>query len=180
MNIGQIMDMVIVCFFLFGIIRGWFVGLAVKVGHLIALIAAMISAHLAASVSKSILSEKVILPFLEEKTGGLTKIMQVLDKGAAFLADQIAYDLVFTVVFFIALLIFNHLVHILKIVDRIPVVGTLNKFGGALIGFVTEFILVYIICAVFFTFAPQSALDSIGLTQAVIRETSLLQFFIRQ
>lgn len=178
MNVGQIADLIIAIFFLYGIIRGWFIGLAVKVGHLIALIAASITAHIAGVFLGNLIGESLILPYLEKHMNGLAAAW-IVGKGAAAFAGQIAYSVLFLLVFLIALLLFNHLVHILKIVDRIPVVGTLNKFGGALLGLVTEFIIIYILCAVIFTFVPQSSMDQIGLTQAMIRETYFLQFFVR-
>ena len=178
MNIGHIFDIVIVICFLVGIVRGWFIGLAVKVGHVIALVAACIAAHIAGTFLGAFLSEGLILPYFEKHSDGIISV-QIVKKGASVFANQVSYDIIFLVTFIIALLVFNHLVHILKIVDRIPVVGTLNKFGGALLGFVTEFIIVYIICAVLFSFLPQSTFDGIGLTQPIINETYFLHFFAR-
>ena len=177
MTTGQIFDIVILIVLLIGIIRGWFIGLAEKVGHVIALIASCLAAHIAGTVFRDMLAEKLLLPLLKEKKGGIFAV-QIIKNGAKAFAGELAYDLIFFVVLFIALLVFGHVVHILKIVDRIPVVGTLNKFGGALLGLVTEFIIVYLICAVLFTLIPQSTFNQIGLTEEIIRETTLLQFFI--
>ena len=177
MNTGQIFDIILVVFFLIGIIRGWQIGLAVKVGHVVAMIASCLSAHLAGVFFKDMVGEMLIQPFLKGHENGIFAA-QIVKNGLKVFSSSLAYDLIFLVVFFVAILVFNLVVQLLKIVDRIPVVGTLNKCGGALLGLVTEFIIIYIICAFLFTLIPQSSFDKIGLTKEIIMETKLLQFFV--
>lgn len=176
MNIGQIFDIILVVLFLIGIIRGWIIGLAVKVGHVIALVASCLAAHIAGILLKDTVGELFIQPILKGREDGIFAV-QIVKNGIKGFSASLAYDLIFLVVLIVALLVFNFAVQLLKIVDRIPVVGTLNKFGGALLGLVTEFIVIYILFAVVFTLVPQSTFDKIGLTKEIIRETKLLQFF---
>ncbi len=176
MNIGQIIDIVLGVIFLIGIIRGWVVGLAVKVGHVIALVGSWLAAHVTAFFLKDFVGKMFIRPFLKGHKDGFFAA-QIVKNGLKAVSSAIAYNLIFIVVFVIAILVLNFVVQILKIVDRIPVVGTLNKCGGALLGLVTEFIIIYIIFVIVFTLVPQASFDKIGLTKEVIRETKLLSFF---
>lgn len=177
MNTGQIFDLILVIFFLIGIIRGWMIGLAVKVGHVIAMIASCLTAHICGTLFQDVVGAIFVQPFLKGHENGIFAV-QIVKNGLKAFSSSLAYDLIFLIVFIIAILVFSFVVQLLKIVDRIPVVGTLNKCGGALLGLVTEFIIIYIICTVLFSLVPQSTFDKIGLTKDIIRETKLLQFFV--
>ena len=74
--------------------------------------------------------------------------------------------------------IFRKLIKVLKIVDHIPVIGFLNKAGGAVAGFLVDFIIIYVICSFLFTIVPAAVWTEIGLTGAVIKNTILLSIFV--
>lgn len=179
MNAGQVCDIIIAVILLIGIIRGWMIGLAIKVGQVLALIASCLTAHIAGILFQKSVGKILIRYVLKGHEDGIFSA-QIVKHGMRAFSYALAYKLIFMIVLFIALLVFHLLIQLLKIVDRIPVVGTLNKFGGALLGLVTEFIIIYIICAVLFVLIPQKTLNKAGLTTEVIRETTLLEFFAKK
>lgn len=68
---------------------------------------------------------------------------------------------------------------LVKIVDWIPVVGTLDKLGGAIAGFFTAFLICYFLFFLLGTVIPQQVWDKWGLTKEVVDKTYLLQAFLR-
>lgn len=83
------------------------------------------------------------------------------------------------VFFVIAFAVFWKIAKIVKIVDWIPVVGTLDKFGGAVAGFCTAFLVCYFLFFFLGTVIPQRVWNGWGLTQEVVDKTYLLQAFLR-
>ena len=75
-------------------------------------------------------------------------------------------------------IVFRIVLNTLKIVDYIPVIGFLNKLGGAAVSFFISFIIIYVICSAVFSYVPQEALDSVGLTKQAIKGSILLSAFI--
>ena len=71
---------------------------------------------------------------------------------AAVLASYVGLgrEIVFVVAFIVLSLICRYLVQVLRLVDKLPVVGTLDKFGGAVVGFVVAFIVLYFVINLFF------------------------------
>lgn len=130
-----------------------------------------------------ILIGSVILGYM---TGLVMKIAHLVSLFASYIIAvvvtrffplQIARPMVFSVVFLISLVILRQLVGILKIVDHIPVAGTINHIGGAIAGFLLNFIIIYIICSIFFVTVPKELLDSWGLTESAIESSILLKAF---
>lgn len=81
--------------------------------------------------------------------------------------------------FVIVFAIFWKVAKLVKIVDWIPVVGTLDKFGGAVAGFCTAFLICYFLFFFLGTVIPQQVWDGWGLTKEVVDKTYLLQAFLR-
>ena len=71
---------------------------------------------------------------------------------AAVLASYVGLgrEIVFVVAFIVLSIICRYLVQVLRLVDKLPVVGTLDKFGGAVVGFVVAFIVLYFVINLFF------------------------------
>ncbi len=146
-TVGTIIDIIMAVCILFAVVRGWQTGLVIKLAHLVAVIAACV---LAAGM----------VTLLKGKTGG-----------------GIVLPLAAAVCFLIAVVILYHLIKALHLIDYIPVVGKLNKIGGAVVGFIAEFIFIYVICSILFGIIPQTMLDQWGLSEDVISQTYLLQAF---
>ena len=45
-----------------------------------------------------------------------------------------------------------------------------NKVGGAVAGFLVDFMIIYVICMFLFSVIPSSVFDNIGLTKMCIRD----------
>lgn len=84
------------------------------------------------------------------------------------------------VFFLISAAVLGKAVQVLKIVDWIPVVGFLNRAGGAFIGFITAFLIFHILFGFLFRVVPQEFWEQCGLTQEVIAKTHLLKAFLNR
>lgn len=175
---GNIIDIIMAVSFLFAIIRGWQVGLVIKLAHLIAVIASCAVAHVVANILKSSVGSKFILPILEEKAGEEMALIPYAEEGISFVADSVAYYLISTICFILVIVLLYQLIKVLHIVDYVPVVGKINKAGGAIVGFLVEFMFFYIICTVVFNVLPQDTLQQWGLSESVISHTFILQAFV--
>lgn len=177
-TIVTVIDIIMLVSILFAVIRGWHIGLAMKLAHLITIIASCIIAHFLATVLKVSVGNKVVLPMLSQKAGDTFSSLPFAEDGMEFMAQGIAYYFLYAIVFIIAMIVLSQAIKVVKIVDHIPVIGLINKIGGAIIGFFIEFIVFYIICAFVFHLTPQATLDSWGFTREAIEKTYVLQAFV--
>lgn len=101
---------------------------------------------------------------------------------AAVLASYVGLgrEIVFVVAFIVLSLICRYLVQVLRLVDKLPVVGTLDKFGGAVVGFVVAFIVLYFVINLFFDIVPQSTLDGMGWTKEAVQKTMFIKGFLKR
>lgn len=169
MDIGTIIDIVLACIFCVSLVSGWHQGLVMKVASLIVV---GVSYILAGILSKT------ISPYVaDEISKNISKDTGILKNGVTNVTEAFLYTVIFMIVFFVVRYIFRKLIKVLKIVDHIPVIGFLNKAGGAVAGFLVDFIIIYVICSFLFTIVPAAAWTEIGLTGAVIKNTILLSVF---
>ena len=101
---------------------------------------------------------------------------------AAVLASYVGLgiEIVFVVAFIVLSIICRYLVQVLRLVDKLPVVGTLDKFGGAVVGFVVAFIVLYFVINLFFDIVPQSTLDGMGWTKEAVQKTMFIKGFLKR
>lgn len=154
--------------------RGWSQGLVMKAAQLGAVVAACIIAGICANLSKGRLGSGVILPLLEERV----PLSGMFEEEIASVADNFAWGLVYFVSFLAALLVLRHVIKIFGLVEKLPVIGTVNRLGGAVVGFTLAFVLLYVACRLLFQMLPQAALEEWGLTEEVIEKTCLFKVFI--
>lgn len=178
MNLANGIDIVLAVLFLVAVCRGWHIGLAMKVGNLAAMVGASITAGLGANLLKATVSRQWILPYLEQQAGKDFPGFRDVEQGISLVAENIAYYLLFGIIFVVAVVVFHHIVRVLKLVDYIPVVGTLNKAGGALAGFLVEFIFFFILGRILFGLIPMESWAQMGLTEEVIEAGYLLRAFV--
>ena len=97
---------------------------------------------------------------------------------AAVLASYVGLgrEIVFVVAFIVLSIICRYLVQVLRLVDKLPVVGTLDKFGGAVVGFV----VLYFVINLFFDIVPQSTLDGMGWTKEAVQKTMFIKGFLKR
>lgn len=153
--------------------RGWVQGLVMKAAQLGAVIAACIIAGAAASLLSEKLGRGILLSSFDENA----LLSGAVGEEIASVANNLAWGIVYTVSFLIAILVLRHLIKILNLVDRIPVIGTLNRLGGAIVGFVVAFVLLYALCGLVLRMFPQTTVDEWGLTEEVIAHTYIFRVF---
>lgn len=84
-------------------------------------------------------------------------------------------------VFFIAAAaVLGKVVQVLKVVEWIPLVGIVNKAGGAFAGFIGAFLVFHILFGFLFRTVPQELWEQWGLTQEIIDKTYLFKAFINR
>lgn len=176
MEITTIIDIIIAILFLQAIFTGFFRGLVVMVARLVAALVAYFGAMLAAESLKSVIADQWILPALTSR----------MEQGSQFLAGfalekaagGLSYLVVFLVVFTLLQILFRCAINLLKVVDRIPMIGMLNRLGGAIAGFFLVFLILFLIGNLFFRLIPEELLRNWGFTQKAIRDTIFLQSFV--
>lgn len=178
LNAANVIDIVLAVIFLLSIIRGWRTGFALKAGHLAAVVGASVIAGTAAGLLKNVVSSKWLLPYLERQAGKYLHFGGKMEQGVSIASENVAFYLLFSLFFAIALILLHRLVRGLKIVDYIPVVGTLNKAAGALVGFLADFIILFILGRILFGVVPMDAWAQIGLTREMIESSYLLCAFV--
>lgn len=87
--------------------------------------------------------------------------------------------LLFGLFFLIAFVIFLQVVKVVKIVDCIPVIGALDRAGGALAGFLFAFLVSYFLFHFLHEGIPQAVWREWGITKATVNQSYLLQAFWR-
>ena len=140
LTVGNVIDIILAVFFLLAVVRGWHIGLAMRIAHLAVFLV----------------------------SGGI----------AYFLAHMTGSISLYGVFFVIAIAVLGKAVKVVRIVDWIPVVGTVNKAGGALVSFVIASLVCYILFGFLFYMSPQEVWEQWGLTQEVIDGTYLLRSFL--
>ena len=178
MDIGMILDVIILGLLVFSVIRGWYVGFVIKIGHVVALIAAGVCAGMIGEFGKKAVGIYVLMPVFKEKIEVSVVSAELVEKGAEAVCQNLAFYLLYAISFIVLLIVFMHLVNLLKIVDKIPVIGTLNKIGGLFAGFVAELIVLYLTGMILFGILPMSMWNHLGITQEVIEGTNLLRLFV--
>lgn len=98
---------------------------------------------------------------------------------AGLLSSAVGIPLLSGVFFIPALFVFWQVVKIVKIVDFIPFVGTLDKLCGALAGFAIAFLLCFFLIGFLYDVISGDIWNEWGLTPKNIKETYFLQIFLK-
>ena len=116
--------------------------------------------------------------------GLILKLGQAVAMIAAYLLASILaaglsayFGLTFLVCYIVLSIVLRWVLQLLNLVDRIPVIGFVNHFAGAVCGFLIAFLLIYLLVSLIFGWVPQSALDRIGLTRTAVEHSVLLGAF---
>jgi hypothetical protein len=176
MNVVQIVDFVIGCFFILSVFVGYRRGFVVTIAGIVAMVTSYIVAGGIAAGGKSLLAQYVLLPFLNQKTG--SGLFADLAKETVLQMSQgIAYAILFFVSFGVLEFVLFRFVSALKLVKKIPVIGWLDKVGGAVLGFLWVFLLCTFLGSVFFQYVPGSIRHQWGFTQKAVEHTIFLNVF---
>lgn len=176
MTITEISDIIIAILFVQAILTGWFRGLVRMVARLAAVFVSWLAASAVANAMKEGLARQYFLPMLLERveSGGWQSAAEPVLLTAA---EQIAYVLVFLIVFCVLEFLLIHLVNLLKIIDEIPLIGLVNRLGGAIAGFFWIFFVLVLIGSIFFGMLPGDLLAGWGFSREAVEQTVLLKSF---
>lgn len=177
MTVVNITDIVIGILFLTTIFAGYRRGLAFTIARLAAMVVSYIAAGLIADHLKAGVASSVLLPLLQGRQSGgtLASLTQPLIQDTA---QEFAYALLFFVAFGVIHFILMRCLVLLKVIDHIPVVGKVNKWGGAIAGFLWIFLLCLLAGKIFFAGVPVQIQEAMGYTQQALHESVLVQVFV--
>ncbi len=177
MNTVTVLDVVILILFLQAIAVGYHRGLVVMAARLIALFVAYGVGQAVAQSMKSTVANQFIMPAILKKAGDGV-FAQMAEPALQTTAEGIAYSILFFVLFVILEIILMRCVNLLKLVDHIPVVGKVNKIGGAIVGFIWIFLILLLVSFVVGEVIPHSILKSWGITKKALDQSVFLGSFL--
>ncbi len=97
-----------------------------------------------------------------------TSGQQLVEQISAYIADMIAPVLAFIAIFFVVKLAVTVVCNILSF--DIPVLRTLNKMAGAILGAISGLVLIFALCWGILHFAPESG-DQLNLSRQALRDS---------
>lgn len=177
MKLTQMIDSIIGICFLISVLVGYYRGLIVTIARIVAMVASYLGAVLAAEALKGVIARLVFLPLLNRQLEG-SLFAGIAGEALLEIAQGIAYSVVFFVVFALLEFILFRVVHALKLIDHVPVLGRLNRLGGAVLGFFWVFLLCLLLGNVFFTYVPKELQHQWGFTKTEVQNTVLLNVFV--
>lgn len=177
MDITTCVDLVIGVCMLVSVLVGYHRGFLVTIARIVAMVASYIGAVLAAGTLKKMLAQTVFMPVLEKQMGS-GALAQLAGQALEPAAEGIAYSVAFFVVFAVLQFVLLHSIRAFKLVDHIPVLGTMNKLAGGILGFFWVFILCMLLGNVFFTYVPGELCSQWGFTDQKVKQTVLLSAFV--
>ena len=175
----EMIDMVIGILLVVSLIWGYCTGLVMTIARILVTVVSYIGAGIAAKEGKEWAGKLLLSSILNGEKSELTESLGELAKPLLQeTAEGLAYSLLFFVAFFVIQIVLMQVIKVLKIVDYIPVVGKVNKLGGAIAGFIWMFVVVLLVSNVFFTYVPKEARKELGITKKAAKETVLFQAFV--
>lgn len=177
MSITSYTDIVIAICILVSVLVGYHRGFLVTIARIVAMVASYIGAILAAEMLKKTLAQTLFVPMIRQELGN-GAFADLAQEALLQTAEGIAYSVVFFVVFALLQFVLLCAIHVLKLVDHIPVLGTMNKLAGGVLGFFWVFILCILLGRVFFTYVPDSLRSQWGFTGKAVQQTVLLNAFV--
>lgn len=176
MGIVHTVDLIIGVCFIFSVLIGYHRGFVVTIARLMAMVVSYLGAVAVARVCQTEIAVNIILPVLEKQLD-IKLFGEIGGEALTAAAEGLSYTLIFAVIFSVLQLVFLIVVSALKLVDHIPVLGKLNKLGGAVLGFFWMFLLCLLLGNVFFTYVPKELRHQWGFTKKAVQNTVLLSVF---
>ena len=89
-SIVAIVDIILIVSLLFALIKGWHIGLAMRLAHLTALVISCVVANLCAASLKAYVSNSWIVPLMQKKAGNSVSSIPYAQNGMELAAQGIA------------------------------------------------------------------------------------------
>ncbi len=153
-------------------VRGWRRGLAATLIQVFGSLFALFAALAAGDRLAPLFTNRLARPILAEKLGKLGQAAEPIYESAGFF-------LAFLTAFFVVSLILHLLVRLFRLVQILPVVGTLNSLLGGFAGLLLG-VAVLLLFAHFLKLYAPSLFASHGIFSPAVQEKScLLSYFIQ-
>jgi uncharacterized membrane protein required for colicin V production len=101
----------------------------------------------------------------------------LLDAASQVVAERIAYVILFIVAFVLIIVIVLLLFRLFNIVSKAPVLNTLNKISGGIVGLVTGALVVLLLMWFVTTFVKPATAEGALLSEEVIEATYIAKYF---
>ncbi len=177
MTSAAITDIVFAVLLIISCINGYIRGLVIMIARIASFVISYFLAVFIAKSLKTVVASTIIMPVIEASMKD--KTVSMLAKTATkALSENIAYFVIFMLVIVIIQIVFGIIMNLLKLVDKIPVVGKINKLGGAAAGFLCTFLIIFCIVNLTFTYLPYKTLKSAGYSRKHVRETYILSAIV--
>ena len=177
MSITSYTDIVIAICILVSVLVGYHRGFLVTIARIVAMVASYIGAILAAEMLKKTLAQTLFVPMIRQGLGN-GAFADLAQEALLQTAEGIAYSDSGQRKRILLQFVLLRAIHVLKLVDHIPVLGTMNKLAGGVLGFFWVFILCILLGRVFFTYVPDSLRSQWGFTGKAVQQTVLLNAFV--
>lgn len=133
--------------------KGWKRGMILSIfsiiGYIVSLaVARAYSAELTNFLIENTGIDKFIDGFLGDKIRTAVQIDLATDMMTGFATNAVINAIAFFIIFSVTSLIIFNLGKLLNGINRIPVIGKINRFGGMIFGTIKSLILIFIILAV--------------------------------
>ena len=146
------------------------------IARVVAMVAAMFAARYLAGMAAPSVGEHWIVPLLNQIQTGSEVSDAILHKSLETMAQDIAYGVAYILLFAILQIVFAYVMGLFGFINSIPVIGTLNRIAGIVLGVLWFFMLVSLLAVIVFQLLPVEVRESLGITEALIKDSRVLQF----
>ena len=176
MNAAMVTDGVFLLLFFLVCIDGYRKGFVRMIARVVAMVAAMFAARYLAGMAAPSVGEHCIVPLLNRIQTGSEVSDAILHKSLETMAQDIAYGVAYIILFAVLQVVFVYVVGLFGFINEIPVIGTFNRIAGALLGILWFFMLSFVLAVIVFELLPMEVRESVGITDALIKNSRVLQF----
>lgn len=175
-----IADIVLACFFLFFVVEGYFKGFLVNVMRIIIALLSYFAAVKAGELFGKTVGMKFFYKSVSKAIGskayGSGHVLT--EKLARSLCEKFGYVLVFIAAIIVINILGIVIIHLLRLIDKVPVVSLVNRIFGAMLGFLWVFILAMAIGSVVFNYVPKESLVKNGFGPKKIEQSYVIKYFV--
>lgn len=166
----KILDILLLLVIIFCIFNGWRQGLIIAVFNIVGYIFSIYMARaFAPKITAYLITNTEISKYIETILSSFIGDINALDLGTGIISgvasNTILNLIAFGLIFAMSGIIISIIKRFLSGINRIPVIGKLNRIGGAIIGIGNALILTFIVLA--FTYFIATTTDNKELSKAI-------------
>lgn len=186
----NITDIIILLFIAYCSIIGYKNGLMKTLFYALKILASMILAFIIARIFSPILAENLAKPIItqifENNINGIlsitpditSKMQNIITQSAIQITGSVIFAFLFLLSAFIINFIIGFIERVTRIINRVPVLSTLNKIGGFFLGIFVSVLICIITFAVLRYFAPDIFGKNGYLSPQNVEKTKITSYFI--